>query len=164
MYTLKIKRQFASQGRQIKNIGGTIVVFRGGVATGVSEHVAQIARKQHYIDSIIEEVQPAAQAVPEVPEVEEVVEEEVVQEVEEVGEEEDEELEEPEVETQEVVEDSIEVNESVVADVEETEDSVLTAEEIQALYDKLGTWSAVADYLEISTATLRKYRDEVGLL
>jgi len=46
---------------------------------------------------------------------------------------------------------------------EETSDGLLTKSEVQELYDRLGTWSAVAEDLDISTTTLRKYRDELGL-
>lgn len=53
---------------------------------------------------------------------------------------------------------------NVVADVKETEDGKLTADEIQSLYDSMGTWTAVAKYLGITTTTLRKYREETGLL
>lgn len=50
-----------------------------------------------------------------------------------------------------------------VEDNPETSDGVLTRSEVQDLYDRLGTWTAVAEELDISTTTLRKYRDELGL-
>jgi len=56
------------------------------------------------------------------------------------------------------------VQDNVVDNTAETEDGVLSADEVQSLYDSLGTWSAVADHLGITTATLRKYREELGLL
>jgi hypothetical protein len=60
--------------------------------------------------------------------------------------------------------DRIRVYENVVSDVKETEDGFLSAQEIQDLYESLGTWSAVAKHLSITTTTLRKYREELGLL
>lgn len=45
-----------------------------------------------------------------------------------------------------------------------TEEGVPTsAEEIQARYNDLGTWSAVADSYDVSTSTLRRWRDELGM-
>ena len=38
-----------------------------------------------------------------------------------------------------------------------------TKEELSALYEEHQTWTAVAEHLDISTATLKKYREEVGL-
>jgi hypothetical protein len=47
--------------------------------------------------------------------------------------------------------------------VTETSDGVLTSEEITSLYERLGTWSAVAAELNITTSVLRRYRDNLGL-
>lgn len=157
MYTLKIKRPFRRMGRDVKNIGGTIVVFRDGVAYNVSEQTAKIAQRQHYIASVTLNPEVREYAAP----VEEpqVAPEEEAQTVEEVVEEP---APEPVVEEEEVTERPVEEN--VVADTPETEDGILSAEEIQGLYDSLGTWTAVADHLGITTTTLRKYREDVGLL
>lgn len=168
MYTLRIKRVFRQQGRQVKNIGGRVVVFRDGVAYGVSENVADVARRQHYIESV--EFTPREEenvTVEKTPEPEAPVEEEVQEEpIEEpvIEEESRSENGEEEVVEEDLADDEIEVHDNVVADTEETEDGVLSADEIQTLYDSLGTWSAVADHLGITTTTLRKYREETGLL
>jgi len=191
MYNLKLKDIFVAPGRQVKNIGGRIVVFFDGLATNVSESVAELARKQYYIEEVInvnEDTQEATEETPEVDdgfvehEGEEVPEDEIDEETEYEGSventtseviEESIEVEVPvvheeenneEEEVEEVSEGYVEVSSDVVSDVEETEDNKLTAEEIQGLYDELGTWSSVAEYLDVSTATLRRYREEVGLL
>ena len=38
------------------------------------------------------------------------------------------------------------------------------AEEITEMYDRLGTWGAVAKELDVTTTVLRKYREDAGLL
>ena len=210
MYNLKLKDVFIAPGRQVKNIGGRLVVFFDGLAQNVSETVAELARRQHYIEEVIpaeqEPVEPevSPSITPEVKSsveetrevvIEEPAEEEIPDEVlEEMHEDEEavmQAFEDEEAEgfayAEEVFDDEIslentenvsleetkteEVKEEVeiqepeaFADTEETEDGVLTAEEIQALYDEHGTWSAVAKHLDVSTSTLRKYREDAGLL
>jgi len=90
MYNLKLKDVFIAPGRQVKNIGGRLVVFFDGLAQNVSETVAELARRQHYIESVTlsseEEVTPEVspnitpEVVPDVEETEEVVFEEPVEE------------------------------------------------------------------------------------
>lgn len=187
MYDLKLKNAFIAPGRQVKNIGGRIVVFHDGVARNVSEEVANLAQRQHYIEEVInagqEEVQPEVspnltpEIKPEVEETEEVTFEEPQVPDEVIEREYDavlnalEEFDFEDVSDEEfaaVMEEDtqgVEIQEpESFADTEETEDGVLTAEEIQALYDEHGTWSAVAKYLDVSTSTLRKYREDAGLL
>lgn len=156
-YRLVFDKRYKVSGRYPVNIKGKLVLFQDGVAYVSSKETADNAKKLRFIAAVeeipaevpvvVETVLPVAEEAPEVveetPEV--VVEEETV-------------VEEPEEE------DSVVVHVNVVADVEETEDGILTAQEIQDLYDSLGTWSAVANHLKITTTTLRKYREETGLL
>jgi hypothetical protein len=190
MYDLKLKNAFIAPGRQVKNIGGRIVVFHDGVARNVSEEVANLAQRQHYIEEVIsageEEVQPEVspnltpEVKPEVEETEEVTfqESKIPDEVIERAYEEHEAVLNAlaEFDTEDVSDEefatlmeedtqAVEIQEpESFAETEETEDGVLTAEEIQALYDEHGTWSAVAKHLDVSTSTLRKYREDAGLL
>lgn len=106
-YTLTLHPRFVAPKRQqIKSIFGTVVVFNNGVAEGVSEEVAEKARRMRYISKV-----------------------------------------EQEVEEQEV---------------EEQEES--TEPDVAALYEELGTWTAVAERLGITVAALRKLREEQGLI
>jgi hypothetical protein len=151
-YRLVFDKRYKVSGRYPVNIKGKLVLFQDGVAYVSSKETADNAKKLRFIASVeeipaevpvvVETVLPVAEEAPEV-----VVEEEAV-------------AEEPEEEPEEAVVAHV----NVVADVEETEDGVLTAQEIQDLYDSLGTWSAVANHLKITTTTLRKYREETGLL
>ena len=52
-YKLIADKRFASAGRLIKNIGGTLVVFRKGVAESVSERTANAARELAYISAVV---------------------------------------------------------------------------------------------------------------
>ena len=155
MYELRIKSIFSASGRQLKNIGGRVVVFYDGVAKHVSEETAMMAKRKHYIDSVtamkveneeVDVVEDEVQEVVEEPVVEPVVEEEV------------EEI----VDEEEVFEDYVSA-EYIDETTEEAQDNKLTSEEITELYEQLGTWSAVAEYLDITTSTLRKYREELGI-
>lgn len=190
MYNLRLKDVFIAPGRQVKNIGGRLVVFFDGLAQNVSESVAELAKRQHYIDSVTlvsedeAEVEVSPSITPEVkPEVEETEEvtfqeskipDEVIERAYEEHEAVLNALE--EFDTEDVSDEefatlmeedtqAVEIQEpESFAETEETEDGVLTAEEIQALYDEHGTWSAVAKHLDVSTSTLRKYREDAGLL
>jgi len=195
MYNLKLKDVFIAPGRQVKNIGGRLVVFFDGLAQNVSETVAELARRQHYIESVTlsseEEVTPEVspniipEVVPDVEETEEVIFEEPVEEevpdevLEEMYEEEGtllQAFEDEEAEgfahEEEVFEDEISLEntenvsleETKTEEVKEDEEDVPTAEDIQAVYDELGTWSAVAEYYGVTTTILRKYRKQAGLL
>lgn len=118
---------------------------------------------------VVEDVEESvSEEEEELDEVETSTAEETVEEVEEVAEEEEvEELaEEEQVETQpeeETLPEEPYMEFDPVEGNEETSDGLLTKSEVEELYERLGTWSAVAEDLDISTTTLRKYRDELGL-
>jgi len=48
-------------------------------------------------------------------------------------------------------------------EAQQTGDEEITKELIENLYNELGTWTAVANHLGITTTRLKKYRDEFGL-
>jgi len=179
-YTGILRSVYSGPRRMIDSLGRRIE-FIDGVAHGIPEYVAQHLLRQNLVSEIIPEVdEDDVVVVPVVDEpvvVEEaVIEDEVVEEPvveEEVVEEpvvEEEIVEEPVVEEEPAVEEEeipAEEEPSMefepVEDNPETSDGVLTRSEVQDLYDRLGTWTAVAEELDISTTTLRKYRDELGL-
>lgn len=71
-----------------------------------------------------------------------------------------EEDEEEEISAEEAPQQEVKVVEGVI----ETEDGILTKEEVESMYERLGTWTAVANELQITTTTLRRYREVLGLL
>lgn len=160
-YRLYMKKPFVSDGRQVKNLGGRIVVFENGVAARVDEKTAGLARQQHYIqrveqiyDTNSSNVVPAPQpSVPQTPVTEPQTEVASADEVETPAEDAGEATEEKYA--------TVEVG--AVADVPEIKDGKLYASDIKALHANLKTWTAVAEYLDVSTTTLRNYRDEAGL-
>jgi hypothetical protein len=133
-YRLVFDKKYKVSGRYPVNIIGKIVVFQDGVAYINSKDTADYAKKLRYIAS-----------VEEIPEEVSVVVETVL------PTEEPEAIEEPK-------------KEEPVEEEEEEKEEGVTAEKIQELYGSLGTWSAVASHLEITTAQLRKLREELGLL
>lgn len=159
MYEIKLRKHFTlTNGVQLKNIGGKVVIFRKGVAVTDNENVALAARRYRYIESVtkLEEtpevlVEPVAATVAvtepeETPvEDEDTVEDENPEEVPQVEQDETEQEEESEVES------------PVVEEEEDTPNVAL-------LYEELGTWTAVAERLGITTSALRKLREEQGLL
>lgn len=159
-YRLVMDTKYRVSGRHIKNMKGTLVVFHDGVANSVSQDIADYAGKLYYISDIL----PIGEEVvaPVVVEPEPVItpEPEPEPETEPTPEPEPEPEPTPEVE----VEPETEVESELVVEPEVEENLEPTAEEIQSLYDELGTWTAVADRLEVTTATLRKYREAAGLL
>lgn len=70
------------------------------------------------------------------------------------GQEEENVTEEPEQEEELVVEE-----EEVVEEPHDDQHEIPTGEEIQSMYENLGTWSAVASHYDVSTSTLRKWRE-----
>ena len=142
-YRLVFDRKYKVTGRSVVNMRGSIVVFQDGVATVTNKDTADYARKLRFIDRV-EEIPEDVPVVVEtvLPVEEEVVEEEVIEEEEPAQEEE-----------------PIEEEETV-----EEEASSPSAEEITALYEELGTWTAVAKHYGVTTTILRKYREEAGLI
>lgn len=142
-YRLVFDRKYKVTGRSVVNMRGSIVVFQDGVATVTNKDTADYARKLRFIDRV-EEIPEDVPVVVEtvLPVEEEVVEEEVIEEGEPAQEEE-----------------PIEEEETV-----EEEASSPSAEEITALYEELGTWTAVAKHYGVTTTILRKYREEAGLI
>jgi len=128
-YTIRLAPQYTTEGRQIKNIGGRVVVFNDGVAYGVVSHIAMQAGKYPFVGAVAEERVPLEETPAEETPAEEVPAEETPAE---------------------------EVPAEETPAEEETPD-------VAALYEELGTWKAVAEHLDITTAALRKLRDEQGL-
>ena len=151
-YRLVFDRKYKVPGRHTVAMIGSLVVFQDGVATVSSRDIAEHAKKLRFISNVQELAEPTQVVVspPVKKEIEEVLatEEAITKALDEVAEAFSEEGESAEVES---IEDA-------------DEDDSLTAEEIQELYDTHGTWSAVANHLGITTTTLRKYREEAGLL
>lgn len=144
-YRLVFDRKYKVTGRSVVNMRGSIVIFQDGVATVTNKDTADYARKLRFIDRV-EEIPEDVPVVVEtvLPVEEEVVEEEVVKE-------------------EEVIEEEEPIEEEEEETVEE-EASSPSAEEITALYEELGTWTAVAKHYGVTTTILRKYREEAGLL
>lgn len=163
------RKIIVAQGRRLE--------FIEGVATGIPEYTAKLLQRQNILSEITPEFEVEAPVLAEeqvtvAPVVEEVVEEEVVEEAveEAVAEEAVEELteevaeEEPIVEEEEIpAEEEPSMEFEPVEGNEETSDGLLTRSEVQEMYERLGTWTAVAEDLDVSTTTLKKYRDELGL-
>jgi hypothetical protein len=153
---------------------GRNLEFIDGISRGVPEYVAKRLLKMKVLKEIIEEVSEGLVetihlediiAAPYVPTPISVIEPPVVEDNVEVQSYEPDDLNVNTVVTGiETVPESVARQEVVpVEGVSETEDGLLTAEEISSLYEKLGTWSAVAAELKITTTVLRKYRDNLGL-
>lgn len=121
-------------GRFIKNIRGTLVLFIDGEAT-VTKAVAEKAKAYRYIkvEAVTEEIEAVEQTEVVAPTVDPVV-------VEEASEE-----------------------EASEQEATEGEEASYTKEQIEALYEELGTWTAVAESLEVTVAKLRDIRKDVGL-
>lgn len=156
MYEIKLRNHFTlTNGVQLKNIGGKVVLFKKGVAVTDDENVALAARRYRYIESVtkLEEtpevlVEPVAATVAVTEPEETPVEDEEDENPEEV----------PQVEQDETEqEEESEVEAPVVEEEEDTPNVAL-------LYEELGTWTAVAERLGITTSALRKLREEQGLL
>lgn len=156
MYEIKLRNHFTlTNGVQLKNIGGKVVLFKKGVAVTDDENVALAARRYRYIESVtkLEEtpevlVEPVAATVAVTEPEETPVEDEDT-----VEDENPEQVEQDETEQEE----ESEVEAPVVEEEEDTPNVAL-------LYEELGTWTAVAERLGITTSALRKLREEQGLL
>ncbi|MFA5626230.1 MAG: hypothetical protein WC965_01980 [Thiohalomonadaceae bacterium] len=138
-YTIRLAPQYTTEGRQIKNIGGRVVVFNDGVAYGVVSHIAMQAGKYPFVGAVAEERVPLEETPAEETPAEETPAEET-----------------PAEETPAEETPAEEVPAEEIPAEEETPD-------VAALYEELGTWKAVAEHLDITTAALRKLRDEQGL-
>lgn len=169
-YKLILQNKDRYPNRYVKNIGGTLVLFRDGVAH-VTKQVADAARQRRGITVIGPEFIGAAVIEEDSTEVVPTV---VAHEPEPTVEVAEEEEEEPTVEVTDEEEVSVESDEAAVEDVpaiieeEETAEETTPAEEytkesIEILYAKYGTWAAVADHLGISVSKLGKVRKSVGL-
>ena len=146
-YSLHMSKRFKKQGRQVLNIGGQLVVFEDGIARRVDETVADIAKRMGQVGRILIHKQPVATPVVAAEPGKEEAPEDNKEEVETADEEKPEKEEQPDEQPEE----------------EEPSLDNLTKDSLQALYDEKGTWSAVADYLDTTTTTLKKHRDELGL-
>ena len=168
-YTGILRGVYSAPRKMIVSLGRRID-FVDGVASGIPENVATHLLNQKVLTEIIpefetqvveeptpvvvEEPTPVVVEEPTPVVVEDVIEEaveEVIEETAESTEDENPAQEEPSIEF-----DPVEGN-------QETSDGLLSRSDIEELYDRLGTWTAVAEELDISTTTLRKYRDELGL-
>lgn len=157
-YTGILRGVYSAPRKMIVSLGRRID-FVDGVASGIPENVATHLLNQKVLTEIIpefetqvvEEPTPVVVEEPTPVVVEDVIEEAVEEVIEETTEDENPAQEEPSIEF-----DPVEGN-------QETSDGLLSRSDIEELYDRLGTWTAVAEELDISTTTLRKYRDELGL-
>ena len=161
LYTCYLSTKYNKKKRNIFAFGRKIQ-FIDGVATGVAEYPSQELLKRGIVHKIIPEfeepvivedvvVQPDFVEVS-VTEEEEVTEEVVEESVEEI--------------VEEVVEENLAEQTIEIEPVEgnpETSDGLLSRSDVQEMYDRLGTWTAVAEELDVSTTTLRRYREELGL-
>lgn len=157
-YTLTLKRKFTFSGRQIKNISGKVVTFINGVAVDVPADIAEAAKRYVYIERVTLQDPP----LPELPADEPLpVEPPAAEEDFAEGTSDDAEVTEEESVVEDVSDDTGGGNEEDVP-AEDTPEDGEEAEEVPdvfALYDELGTWTAVAAHLGISTAQLKKLRD-----
>lgn len=104
MYKITISP--AKEGRLVRNLGGSLVVFRDGVGYTSSRVAASIAERLKFE---VEEITPAQ----------------------------------PEIKSEET-------------EGKDTDPEV----DVHALKEELGTWTKVAEHLGITTAQLKKLRDE----
>lgn len=170
-YKLILQNKDRYPNRYVKNIGGTLVLFRDGVAH-VTKQVADAARQRRGITVIGPEFIGAAVIEEDSTEVVPTVVAHEPEPTVEVAEEEEPTEEEPTVEVTDEEEDSVE-SEAVedvpaIREEEETAEETTPTEEytkesIEILYAKYGTWAAVADHLGISVSKLGKVRKSVGL-
>lgn len=166
-YTVVLRKAYHAAKRRIFAYGQTIN-FVEGVANNVREAVALELKRRN----LISEMKPE-QVLEEVDNTEAVLSgftpELKIIEVDDVNP--------PEVEQPEFTEaelESMEEDVLLVSDYSKTSEKLeipaenepqpeITKELIETLYAELNTWSAVASKLEITTAKLKKYRDEFGL-
>lgn len=159
-YTGILRGVYSAPRKMIVSLGRRID-FVDGVAKGIPENVATHLLNQKVLTEIIPEFETQVEtAIPE-PVVPEPVAEVVPEPVAEADEAIEEVIEEVEDENPAQEEPSIEFD--PVEGNQETSDGLLSRSDVEELYDRLGTWTAVAEELEISTTTLKKYRDELGL-
>lgn len=176
MYELTLRKQNTLNGRQLKNIAGKVVLFEDGVALVEDEYIYEAAKRYRYIDSrrklepeVVADVQEESpeQDVPSLDDYQEdndVVPAEVEVETETTVAE-PAETEAAEVEVEVETETADDESETDAGDDGESDKDDPTAEnDVARLYEELGTWTAVAERLEISTAALRKLREEQGLI
>lgn len=141
-YRLVFDKKYRVSGRYPVNMNGSIVIFYDGVAYTNNLGTVDYAKKLRYIAKVEEVSQPVV--------VETVLPEEPVVEDMPVSEPEPEPVVEPEPEA--------------IADSEVATGDEITSETVISLYQKLGTWGAVASHLDMTTAQLRKLRGELGLI
>jgi hypothetical protein len=162
-YKLILQNKDKYPDRYVKNIGGTLVLFREGVAH-VTKQVADAARQRRGITVIGPEFIGAAVIEEDSTEVVPTVVAHEPEPTVEVAEEEEPTEEEPTVESDgAAVEDVPAVIEEEETAKETTPAEEYTKESIEILYAKYGTWAAVADHLGISVSKLGKVRKSVGL-
>jgi len=132
--------------KKIINLYGKTIRFTDGIATGLSKYQAETLLRKRIVDSIAEgeDIQRLSYVTaPDVP------------------------VPSPEPATEPAPEPEPtpepEPEPEPDAPEDEETDSEYTREELEALYEEHGTWTSVASYLDVSTATLKKYRDAVGL-
>lgn len=155
-FTLTLHPRYVLQGRQLKNIGGRVVVFNDGVAYDVDERTADFAKRYGFIANITKNIEVDTSTV--VADAFDESEPTVVLES-------DNEKEVPDAEVSSEDPDVPEGDEAVEEPEEEPEEepSVEDSEgdpDVFQLYEQLGTWTAVAEHLGVSLGVLRKMRDE----
>lgn len=192
MYKIEFKRQYKVTGRYTANMLGTLVIFKDGIGYTNREDIAEHARNLRFIESVEDMTQKAAskEVVQEDISAPSVTEEHLDaledgnhtpegETDEPVGGDDEEDFEGETVdvviidEHDEVVVDETVFDETIESEVveevaaeDEVEDKDPEASEepnIPQLYEELGTWKAVADHLGVTTAVLRKMREEQGL-
>lgn len=159
-YTGFLRTAYNAPKKRINALGRNID-FINGVARGIPEDQALFLLNKNIIASMEIETSVDTAPAPIVPVVEEapvVVEQVVVEE-----EEEDVVEEEPVVEEDPAAEEEPVFEEDPSETDEVLDISSLTEEDIRRLYDEHGTWSAVAASLGITTVTLKKYRESLGI-
>jgi len=146
-YTGVLRNYNKKTSKKVVYFKNDTFIFSNGVCNNLTEDVAKLFLKRKLLSRITENesgyvfddsnIEPVVVAVEEIQEVIDTVQEE------------------PALIQEEPVE------EVAPSDVEE--EIPYTKEQIEDLYGNLGTWAAVAEYLDISTTLLKKYRVSLGL-
>lgn len=162
-YTGVLSRIHAKQPRKIIVAYGSRFEFVDGRLSGIPEYAATMLLKRKILQAIIPDFDESAHIVNDFTHVTDAVEEhfndvttteEKPVPVENVYDEQP-----VEVPVEETAPELV----SVVENQEQKEEDSFTKEELETLYNNLGTWTAVASSLGISTTTLKRYRELVGL-
>jgi len=157
-YRLIFKKEYKVSGRYPVNMKGRVVVFQDGVAYISDKETADYAKKLKFI-TLVEGIKEKV-VEPVVAPVVEPVAAPVVEKTNATGK--VYEVEDSVEALVEHIEQEAEAAESLVDAIDK--DAQPTAEQITEMYDRLGTWTAVAKELDVTTTTLRKYREDAGLL